>query len=107
MPLTLAAVGAAGLFAAVPGCRVSSLFQTPEAPQVTAQVGPPGAPGRQSIRVSQYVFYTDLDLDEDAPIFQELSDLREEVTRELRLPPGEIPNGAHLSWAFRNTDKWT
>jgi hypothetical protein len=26
---------------------------------------------------------------------------------ELRLPPGEIPNGAHLSWAFRNTDKWT
>jgi predicted TIM-barrel fold metal-dependent hydrolase len=26
---------------------------------------------------------------------------------ELRAPPAEVPQGAHLSWAFRTTDKWT
>ena len=26
---------------------------------------------------------------------------------ELCEPPGEVPSGAHLSWAFRATDKWT
>jgi len=26
---------------------------------------------------------------------------------ELRAAPGDVPSGAHLSWAFRSTDKWT
>jgi predicted TIM-barrel fold metal-dependent hydrolase len=26
---------------------------------------------------------------------------------ELTEPPGDVPVGAHLSWAFRGTDKWT
>jgi hypothetical protein len=26
---------------------------------------------------------------------------------ELREPVGDVPSGAHLSWAFRSTDKWT
>ena len=26
---------------------------------------------------------------------------------ELRGPAGDVPHGAHLSWGFRATDKWT
>jgi hypothetical protein len=26
---------------------------------------------------------------------------------ELRTPAGDTPVGAHLSWGFRETDKWT
>jgi predicted TIM-barrel fold metal-dependent hydrolase len=26
---------------------------------------------------------------------------------EIRTPPGPVPEGAHLSWAFRETDMWT
>lgn len=40
----------------------------------------------KSLRVSQYVFYSDIDLKPDAPLFRELDDLRETVYRELRLP---------------------
>lgn len=46
---------------------------------------PPTLPSK-SLRVSQYVFYSDVDLKADAPLFKELDDLREQVYRELKLP---------------------
>ena len=49
----------------------------------------PGRPGKYSFRVSQYVFYSDFEIKRDLPIFRELSDLRDQVYRELQLaPPG-------------------
>jgi hypothetical protein len=44
-------------------------------------------PGKHSFRVSQYVFLSDFELNRDQPLFQELADLREQVYRELQLPP--------------------
>ena len=37
-------------------------------------------------RVSQYIFLSDFALNKNLPIFQELSDLRDQVFKELQLP---------------------
>lgn len=48
----------------------------------------PQLPGKlQPKRVSQFVFYSDTPLKENTPLFQELSDLRDQMYRELQLPP--------------------
>lgn len=46
----------------------------------------PATPGKHSFRVSQYVFLSDMELKRDQPIFAELSDLRDQVYKELQLP---------------------
>jgi hypothetical protein len=46
----------------------------------------PSRPGKYSFRVSQYVFYSDVEIKRDLPIFRELADLREQVYKELQLP---------------------
>jgi uncharacterized protein DUF1570 len=46
-----------------------------------------GAPAKYSFRVSQFLFYSDFEVPRHAPLFKELSGLREEVFRELQLPP--------------------
>jgi hypothetical protein len=49
----------------------------------------PARPSKYSFRVSQYVFYSDFEIKRDLPIFRELSDLRDQVYKELQLPaPG-------------------
>jgi hypothetical protein len=47
----------------------------------------PGLPGKHSARVSQFVFFADFDIPRHQPIFRELSNLREQVFKELQLPP--------------------
>jgi hypothetical protein len=44
------------------------------------------APGKFSMRLSQYVFLSDFELKRDLPLFQDLSELRDQVYRELELP---------------------
>jgi hypothetical protein len=44
-------------------------------------------PNKYSFRVSQYVFYSDFEIKRDQPIFRELSNLRDQVYKELQLPP--------------------
>lgn len=46
-----------------------------------------GMPGKNSFRVSQFVFYSDFELKKDQPLFKELSDLRESIYTELKVPP--------------------
>jgi hypothetical protein len=43
-------------------------------------------PGKHSYRSSQYVFLSDFEVQRDLPIFHELTALREQVYKELRLP---------------------
>ncbi len=45
-----------------------------------------GTPAKYSFRVSQFVFYSDFEVQRHAPLFKELSGLREDVFRELQLP---------------------
>lgn len=47
----------------------------------------PGTPGKHSFRVSQYIFLTDFDIPRNLPLFRELSTLRDQVYKELQLPP--------------------
>jgi hypothetical protein len=56
----------------------------------------PGRPGKFSFRVSQFVFYSDFDIQRDQPIFRELAELREQVFRELQLPPPAADTLIHV-----------
>jgi hypothetical protein len=49
----------------------------------------PARPSKYTVRVSQYVFYSDRELRRDDPVMEDLADLRERVTRELRLPAAD------------------
>jgi hypothetical protein len=44
------------------------------------------APCKRSLRVSQYVFLSDFEIQRNLPIFRELTDLRDQVYKELQLP---------------------
>lgn len=65
--------------------------------------GTPAWPGKHSLRVSQYVFFADFELKKDDPLFAELSDLREQVVRDLQLPTA---NSAIQVYLFEDRDKY-
>lgn len=46
----------------------------------------PPLPAKHTQRISQYVFFSDTEIKRDLPLFQELSDLRDQVYKELQLP---------------------
>jgi hypothetical protein len=74
---------AAGLCLA--GCntlRLTSL--TPDRPE---REPTPAVSDRKTFRVSQFVFQADFEVQRNLPIFQELAGLREQVYKELQLPP--------------------
>jgi len=45
-----------------------------------------GAPSKHALRVSQFIFLSDVELRRDHPMFKDLANLREQVNRDLRLP---------------------
>ena len=47
-----------------------------------------GAPCRYSFRIAPYVFLSDFEVKRDQPLFKELEALRDQVYKELALPPG-------------------
>jgi len=69
--------------AVVTGCHLFPLV-TP-GPEQAEPI--PGAPGKYSYRVSQFVFLSDFEVQKNLPIFRELANLREIVYKELQLPP--------------------
>jgi hypothetical protein len=72
------------LGAALAGCSQLQLFPSAD----RAEREPvPGLPTKHSFPVSQFVFISDFDIQRNLPIFRELSNLREQVYKELRLPP--------------------
>jgi len=46
-----------------------------------------GTPTKHSFRVSQFVFYSDFEVQRQAPLFRDLGVLRDQVFKELQLPP--------------------
>lgn len=63
------------------------LTPAPETPLKTDKAVSGGMPGKHSARVSQFVFYHDFDLPTKNALFTELSALRENVYKELQIPP--------------------
>lgn len=71
-------------------CGCNSLRSTaPTKTDAPALVGNAAWPGKHPLRVSQYVFFADFELKKEDPLFQELSDLREQVVRDLQLPTAD------------------
>jgi hypothetical protein len=62
-----------------------------------------GMPGKYSIRVSQFVFLSDVEIRREQPLFKDLSNLREQVYRELRLPPANTEVFVYL---FEDKDRY-
>lgn len=56
----------------------------------------PGKPSRYSFRVAPYVFLADYEVNRDQPLFRDLAGLRDQVYRELHLPPSDRPVFVHL-----------
>lgn len=62
-----------------------------------------GAPGKYILRVAPFVFLSDVKLTSDMPLFKDLGQLREQVHRELRLPPSNTEVFVYL---FENKDRY-
>lgn len=73
-------------------------------PEQTAKVEKDGGmPGKHSSRVSQFVFYYDFELPKNNNLFAELSTMRENIYKELALPPSNTPVQVYL---FEDRDKY-
>jgi hypothetical protein len=89
MSIRLTRIAAAGLLVAAFGCHSLNLsvpvldrFEKPDKL-------PPRTPEAQpSLAISQFDFWWDFEPPRDPKLFKELADLREQVFRELQLPPG-------------------
>jgi hypothetical protein len=82
--ITLATACALVLLA---GCE--SLTKTGDLVPV-ASISPPPLPGKAGAhRISQFVFYSDVPLKANTPLFAELGQLRDQVFHELQLPPSD------------------
>src|SRR5262245_60111414 len=100
-PLRWAVVGCA--LAALAGCESLVRMGRDDQPPV-ATVSPPPLPGKAGAqRVSQFVFYSDTPLKQNAPLFAELSRLRDQVFHDLQLPPSNTVIQVYL---FDDQDKY-
>src|SRR6266508_4448508 len=79
--------GLAGFALALAGCNALQLNPFSSREPHVERDSTPGLPGKHSARVSQFVFFADFDIPRQQPIFKELSNLREQVFKELQLPP--------------------
>ena len=53
-------------------------------------------PGNHNFRISQIVFLSDVPINQNLPIFKDLANLREQVYRDLRLPPSNTEIWVYL-----------
>ena len=86
----------------VAGCHALRLGNL--APERTATSPAPVPAGKKSeFRVSQFVFLHDFPIDRKLPLFDELASLREQLNKELQLPPSNTPIFVHL---FENQERY-
>jgi hypothetical protein len=103
-PLIFAGLGAVLLA----GCHQFSLlpagFDRAEPVAKEKERAPlPGTPSKHSFPVSQFVFVSDFEVPRNLPVFKELSDLREQVYKELRLPASSTKVFVYL---FEDQEKY-
>jgi hypothetical protein len=84
------------------GCHLFPAFPNPQQDKSDKEVLA-GTPSKHTMRVSQFVFQSDFELQRDLPIFKELGVLREQVYRELRLPPSSTEV---LVYLFQDKDRY-
>jgi hypothetical protein len=73
------------LLAAAAGCHTVHL--TPLNLDKPEKEQPLAAPAKYSFRLPPYAFLADFELNPNLPLFQELANLRDQVHKELQLPP--------------------
>ena len=61
------------------------------------------APSKYSFRVAPYVFLSDFDVPREQPLFQELAGMRDQIYKELQLPPG---NAVVQVFLFEDRDRY-
>ena len=83
------------------GCN--SIRLAPPAPAKVEIEPLPALPNKKQMRVSQFVFYSEFELQRDLPIFEELSRLRDQVNKELQLP---VANTVVQVYLFENRDRY-
>src|SRR5262249_20980190 len=91
------------------GCRslnlgLQSKDRVEEADQPSKPVPNPAAlPSAYSFRIAPYVFVADFEVPKSQPLFKELAQLRDQVSKELLLPPGTAVVQVYL---FENRDRY-
>jgi len=83
------------------GCNTLRLGPAPS--EKVDKDAPPTAPTRHSMRVSQFVFLSNFELKRDLPLFKELEAMREQIYKELQLPPANTVVQVYL---FEDRDKY-
>src|SRR5262245_12201818 len=76
------------------GCHVLQLF--PVGPTPAERENIPGTPGKYSFRLAPYVFLADFEIPRGLPLFRELAALRDQVSKDLKLPPASTPICVYL-----------
>jgi hypothetical protein len=95
VPRRLARLVVPGLLALLWGCNSLNFFRSRDKVEEriekrsTAQVERNGLPGKYDFRIAPYVFLSDFPIKHDQPLFKELAQLRDQVQKELLLPPGD------------------
>ncbi len=90
------------------GCHSFSLnLLSRDKPETKAEreaaAAQPPPPGKYTFRIAPYVFLCDFDVNRDQPLFQDLANLRTQVSRELQLPVGATTVQVYL---FENQDRY-
>jgi hypothetical protein len=88
-------------FGAVAGCQLIPFAPVKNA--ATEKDAPPSLGSQHSFRVSQFVFIPDFEVQRTLPIFNDLAQLREQVYKELKLPPS---NAEIYVYLFEDREKY-
>jgi hypothetical protein len=103
VPLAPAAAAAAGFGLAALGCTSFPILSGTMTGGEPSAVQTAALPGKNSFRVSQFVFNSDVPIDKNQPIFKELGVLREQVYKDLQLAPSTTLVQVNL---FETRDKF-
>jgi len=83
------AVLTAAALALMLGCHSLKMNAPPEKTEARSDgAASPVAPSKYSFRVAPYIFLSDFEVPHDQPLFQELAGMRDQIYKELQLPPG-------------------
>jgi hypothetical protein len=82
------------------GCTMLRLSPPPDKAD---KEPPPAAPSKRQLRVSQFLFLSDFELQADLPLFEDLERLRERVAKDLELPPA---NSVIYVYLFQDRERY-